>query len=102
MPDCGPFVETFFEAKLLAIVCALFLKSRGGGKVETVLTVESQPLPDLLLPRADFAAGIQYEFSASRIAADRLDCNTLMLVRDKFSERQHGHRVSSLLEAQRR
>jgi len=61
---------------------ALFLKSPGGGKVETVLTLATQRLPDLF-PRADLAAGIslyQSELSISRIAADEMNRNTLMLV----------------------
>src|ERR1700723_3418839 len=85
MPDWGPFGDTLFDAKLFAIAGALFLKSPGGGKVETVLTVATQRLPDRLLPRADFAAGIslyQSGLSLGRIAADTCHCNTLMIVRE--------------------
>jgi hypothetical protein len=57
MPDWGPLGETFFDARLFAISSALFLKSPGGGNVETVLTLATQRLPDLF-PRADLAAGI--------------------------------------------
>lgn len=39
MPDCGPLGETLFDAKDLAIVAASFVKSPGGGKVETVFTL---------------------------------------------------------------
>jgi hypothetical protein len=80
-----PLGETFFEARLLAIVGALFLKSPGGGKVETVLTVATQRLPDLF-PRADLAEGIslyQSELSISTIAAVETNCNTLMLVSEE-------------------
>lgn len=38
MPDCGPFGETFLEARDLAIVDASLVNNPGGGNVETVLT----------------------------------------------------------------
>ncbi len=50
MPDCGPFGETFFGASVLAITDAFFLKSPGGGWVESVLTLATHFL--LLLGRA--------------------------------------------------
>ena len=78
------------EARLLAIVGALFLKSPGGGKVETVLTLATQRLPDLF-PRADLAEGIslyQSELSISRIAAVETNCNTLMLVSEEKTEEE--------------
>ena len=45
MPDCGPFGETFFDASVLAITDAFFLKSPGGGWVESVLTFATHFLP---------------------------------------------------------
>jgi hypothetical protein len=39
-PDCGPFGETFLEARVLAIVAALFVNRPVGGCVESVLTFE--------------------------------------------------------------
>ena len=38
MPEPGPLGETFFEAKVLAIVLALFVNNLGGGSVESVFT----------------------------------------------------------------
>lgn len=38
MPEPGPFGETFLEAKVLAIVLALFVNNPGGGWVESVFT----------------------------------------------------------------
>lgn len=38
IPEPGPFGETFLDARELAIVFASFVKSPGGGKVETVFT----------------------------------------------------------------
>jgi hypothetical protein len=38
MPDAGPFGETFFEARLRAIVAALFVNNPSGGYVDVVLT----------------------------------------------------------------
>lgn len=45
MPDPGPFGETFFEARVRAIVAALFVNNPGGGWVESVLTVDTHLLP---------------------------------------------------------
>jgi len=39
IPDPGPFGETFLEARVLAIVAALFVNNPAGGCVESVLTV---------------------------------------------------------------
>jgi len=39
IPDAGPFGETSFEASTFAIVGALFVKSPGGGCVESVVIV---------------------------------------------------------------
>ena len=38
IPELGPFGETFFEARDLAMVFASLVKSPGGGNVETVFT----------------------------------------------------------------
>ena len=38
MPDAGPFGETFFDAKDLAIAAGLLVKRPFGGSVETVFT----------------------------------------------------------------
>jgi hypothetical protein len=38
MPEPGPFGETLFEAKALAIVLALLANNPGGGWVESVFT----------------------------------------------------------------
>jgi hypothetical protein len=38
MPDPGPFGDTFFDAKLLAMVAASFVNSPSGGCVESVFT----------------------------------------------------------------
>jgi hypothetical protein len=81
-------------------VDALFLKSPGGGKVETVLTLATQRLPDLF-PRADLAEGIslyQSELSISRIAAGEVNCNTLMLVSGKFLKERMQIALASLLK----
>src|SRR5215831_13438040 len=40
MPDAGPFGETFFDASVRAMVVALLLNKPGGGRVESVLTLE--------------------------------------------------------------
>lgn len=41
MPDSGPFGETFFEARLRAIVSAFLVNSPLGGFVESVLTLDT-------------------------------------------------------------
>jgi hypothetical protein len=38
MPEPGPFGETLFEARLLAIVLALLVNKPAGGWVESVVT----------------------------------------------------------------
>jgi hypothetical protein len=76
------------------------LKSPGGGKVETVLTLATQRLPDLFR-WADLAAGIslyQSELSISRIAADEMNCNTLMLVSGKFLKERVQIALASFLK----
>ena len=52
-PEAGPFGETFFEARLRAMVAALLVKSPGGGKVETVFTLATQRF---------FPAGFDFAF----------------------------------------
>jgi len=42
IPDAGPLGETFFEAKVLAIVAASLLNNPGGGCVESVFTSATQ------------------------------------------------------------
>jgi hypothetical protein len=42
MPEAGPFGETFFDARLRAIVAAFLVKSFGGGCVESVVTFDTQ------------------------------------------------------------
>jgi hypothetical protein len=42
MPDPGPFGDTFFEARLRAIVEAFSVKSFSGGCVESVVTFATQ------------------------------------------------------------
>jgi hypothetical protein len=39
MPELGPLGETFFEARALAIVVALFVNNPAGGCVESVFTL---------------------------------------------------------------
>ena len=39
MPEAGPFGETFLEAKVLAMVEALFVNNPEGGWVESVFTL---------------------------------------------------------------
>jgi hypothetical protein len=39
MPEVGPFGETFLEAKVFAMVAALFVNNPAGGRVESVLTL---------------------------------------------------------------
>jgi len=39
MPEPGPLGETFFEARALAIVVALFVNNPAGGCVESVFTL---------------------------------------------------------------
>lgn len=41
MPDPGPFGETFLEARVRAIVEALFVNNPDGGCVESVLTLDT-------------------------------------------------------------
>jgi len=57
-PDCGPFGETFLEAKALAIVAALFVNRPFGGCVESVLTRETH--------RSCFVRGIESPSAAHR------------------------------------
>jgi len=40
-PEAGPFGETFLDARVRAIVAALFVKSPPGGCVESVLTLDT-------------------------------------------------------------
>lgn len=42
MPEAGPFGETFFDARLRAMVAAFCVKSLGGGCVESVVTFDTQ------------------------------------------------------------
>jgi hypothetical protein len=44
MPEPAPFGEMFFEAKVLAIVRALFVNNPGGGWVESVFTFATPEL----------------------------------------------------------
>src|ERR1700747_2508412 len=43
-PDAGPFGETFLEARLRAIVAALFVNNPDGGCVESVFTLDTHLL----------------------------------------------------------
>lgn len=43
MPEVTPFGDTFFEASVRAMVSALFVKSPGGGCVESVRTFATHP-----------------------------------------------------------
>src|SRR5215831_11033345 len=56
MPDRGPLGETFLQARVLAIVTALFLNSPEGRWVESVVTVATHRLP-VFLARFTLAAG---------------------------------------------
>lgn len=47
MPELGPFGETFFEARVRAMVEALLVNSPGGGCVESVLTLDTHLFPVL-------------------------------------------------------
>src|SRR5438132_14307019 len=58
IPEPGPFGETFFDARVRAIVDASFVKRSFGGCVESVVTVRTH------LPRARFR-------SATPVAAAR-------------------------------
>jgi len=67
IPDPGPFGDTFFEARLRAMVAALFVNNPFGGCVESLVTVRTHlfcfplPLRVDLFPfalRDDFRAGI--------------------------------------------
>ncbi len=49
IPEAGPFGETFFDARLFAIVAALLVNKPGGGCVESVVTFATH-----LLPLVDF------------------------------------------------
>ena len=44
MPEPGPFGETFFKARVRAMVEALLLKRPAGGRVESVVTFATQRL----------------------------------------------------------
>jgi hypothetical protein len=44
MPDAAPLGETFLDASVRAIVGASFVNKPSGGKVETVLTFDTQRL----------------------------------------------------------
>lgn len=52
MPDATPFGDTFFDAKVLAIVSASFVKSPSGGYVasDSAVTFADQRLVVLWLP----------------------------------------------------
>lgn len=52
IPDCGPFGDTFFEARARAMVDAFFLNRPFGGYVDTVLTFATQPF--VFLRATDF------------------------------------------------
>ncbi|MGH9590853.1 MAG: hypothetical protein ACRD25_10670 [Terracidiphilus sp.] len=57
IPELGPFGDTFFDARDFAIVSASFVKSPGGGKVETVFTFPDHRfglVAEALLARAMF------------------------------------------------
>ena len=45
IPDPGPFGETFLEARVRAMVAALFVNNPDGGCVESVLTVDTHLFP---------------------------------------------------------
>jgi hypothetical protein len=45
-PEPGPFGDTFFDARVLAMVAALFVNNPSGGCVESVLTVRTHFLFD--------------------------------------------------------
>lgn len=42
MPEVGPFGETFFDARVRAMVAAFLVKSVAGGCVESVVTFDTQ------------------------------------------------------------
>lgn len=42
IPEAGPLGETFFDARLRAMVAALCVKSFAGGCVESVVTFDTQ------------------------------------------------------------
>jgi hypothetical protein len=44
-PDPGPFGETFLEARVRAMVAALFVNNPDGGCVESVLTLDTHLFP---------------------------------------------------------
>src|ERR1700678_652856 len=44
IPEPGPFGETFFDARVRAMVAALWLNSPSGGWVESVVTAADQRL----------------------------------------------------------
>ena len=46
-PELGPFGETFFEARVRAMVEALFVNNPDGGCVESVLTLDTHLFPVL-------------------------------------------------------
>src|SRR5947207_14648063 len=67
MPDCGPFGETLFAARVRAIVAALFLNNPGGGWVESVVTFATQRLRFLFL-RVMMAADAAWRLFRTRHA----------------------------------
>jgi len=44
-PDPGPFGETFLEARVRAMIAALFVNNPAGGCVESVLTLDTHLFP---------------------------------------------------------
>src|ERR1700739_1947817 len=50
MPEAGPFGETFFEARVRAMVAALFVNNPDGGCVESVFTLDTHFFPVRLFP----------------------------------------------------
>jgi hypothetical protein len=56
IPEPGPFGDTFLDARVRAIVGALFLNSPAGGYVDSVFTLPDHRLAPLILPAPRFRA----------------------------------------------
>jgi hypothetical protein len=72
MPDSGPFGETFFEARLLAIVSAFLVNSPLGGFVESVLTLDTHRFFFAFAARIVFLATSSNRFMCSPVSATRI------------------------------
>src|SRR5438132_12491315 len=90
IPEPGPFGETFFDARVRAIVDASFVKRSFGGCVESVVTVRTH------LPRARFrsatpvAAARSAPVGPARLGVTRRGASGRMSIRQRVGARREG------------